>query len=120
MLSLIDPRVWIGFVVSMTIAFGLGLITGYVRHAATASQAQAVQEAKQTTTQAITTTTVQATDTKTIARMQARINAATAKATALEALINDARTQEPVPPADCALPERVRDEINRSLTSDTE
>lgn len=120
MLALIDPRVWIAFIVAVAVSFSGGVLVGYGYHAVKTEHKADIVEAVQTTTQAITTTTVQAKDTKTIARLQARIKAATDKATALEALINEERNNSPIPPADCALPERVRDEINRSLTADTE
>lgn len=92
------------------ISFG----SGYLYRAHVDSVKQAAINATVRTAETVASAAVATADTKTDATLQRKLNAANARAASLQQQIEAARNANPAP-ADCRLPDGLRDAVNRDL-----
>lgn len=95
---------------ALFISFGCG----YLYRAHVDSVKQATQTAIVKTADAVASSTVATADTKTDATLQRKLTAANARAASLQQQIEAARNANPAP-ADCRLPDGLRDALSRDL-----
>lgn len=94
------------------VAFGAGYALHWHQSTITEAKKDSKQEAVTTTSAAA----VDGTDKQAITRLQAALTAAKNRSTSLEQQLKDQSNANPAP-AVCALPERLRDQINADLAS---
>jgi len=113
--SIFDPRVIGAYVISLVLAAG----TGYLYKAHRVRVENAALEAVAQTAQEAVEKTTNATDTVVLKHMHAQIRESNARIAALlrqiEAAKRSAQSEAHPAPADCRLPDGLRDELNRAL-----
>jgi hypothetical protein len=95
---------------ALVISFGMG----YLYRAHVDSVKQATQTAIVKTADTVASAVVATADTKTDATLQRKLTAANARAASLQQQIEAARNANPAP-ADCRLPDGLRDALSRDL-----
>lgn len=109
-MAFLDPRVWL----ALLVAFVAGVATGYGWHYVRTAKAEAAVEARQETTETTVQTTVATVDTAALDALKAKLAVADRRAASLQARIEEYRRANPAP-ADCRLPDGLRDAINHDL-----
>jgi hypothetical protein len=93
---------------------GIGFCSGYLYRAHGDEVTAAADKATVQTAEAVGGAVITGTDDKAFSKMQSSLDAANRRAAALQKLISDASHANPAP-ADCRLPDRLRESINSDL-----
>lgn len=111
------PRRWL-IGAAIFLAWGAGCFTaGYLYHAHKTQVVEAKTEAKQEAIQAPVVAASDAIDQSAIGRRDSAIESTKTRTVYVTKLIKEASNENPAP-VDCRLPDRLRDEINRDLSTD--
>lgn len=110
MFTLLNPKIWLVYFVSLAIAYGSGYATCWWKWRA----ADRERESKQETAQAVTTKTITVTDNQVVNRLTAQLTEIRGQNRRLLELIDEYSVK--VPAVDqCRLPDGLRNALNGSL-----
>ncbi|MEJ0004432.1 MAG: hypothetical protein WDN30_14415 [Pararobbsia sp.] len=94
---------------------GIGFCTGYLYRAHSDEVAAAADAATVKTAEAVGSAVISGSDNRAFSKMQSSLDAANRRAAALQKQISDASHANPAP-ADCRLPDGLRESINGDLS----